>query len=58
MRKIVFENMCTEILPSLIKVDEQLTKLSEIVSVNNRAFILEIESQLFISIAGLKTLTY
>lgn len=47
MRKAVFENMCSEILPSLIKVDNQLTKLSEIANINNRAFILEIENQLF-----------
>ncbi|EMT6576471.1 phosphotransferase RcsD [Providencia rettgeri] len=47
MRKVVFENMCSEILPSLIKVDDKLTRLSEISNINNRAFILEIENQLF-----------
>ncbi|MEQ4708142.1 phosphotransferase RcsD [Providencia huaxiensis] len=47
MRKVVFENMCSEILPSLIKVDKQLTKLSEMANINNREFILKIESQLF-----------
>lgn len=47
MRKVVFENMYSEILPSLIKVDKQLTKLSEMANINNREFILKIESQLF-----------
>ncbi|EJD6368500.1 phosphotransferase RcsD [Providencia rettgeri] len=47
MRKVVFENMCSEILPALIQVDDQLTKLAKISDENNQKFVLEIESQLF-----------
>lgn len=47
MRKVVFENMCSEISPALIQVDKQLTKLAQLADINNKKFVLEIENQLF-----------
>lgn len=58
MRKVVFENMCSEILPSLIKVDNQLARLAEITDINNRGFILKLKISFSLSIVGFKILAY
>ncbi|MGG4609005.1 phosphotransferase RcsD [Providencia sp. Me31A] len=47
MRKIVFENMCSEILPALIQIDKQLTNLIQITDGKIRSFAIEAENQLF-----------
>ncbi|HGN1705528.1 TPA: phosphotransferase RcsD [Providencia rettgeri] len=47
MRKIVFENMCSEILPALMQIDKQLTNITQISDKNIRSFTLKAESQLF-----------
>ncbi|GAB1437900.1 phosphotransferase RcsD [Providencia sp.] len=47
MRKIVFENMCSEILPLLTQADKQLTKIYQITDENTRPFVLDAENQLF-----------
>lgn len=45
MRKVVFENMCSEILPALSAINKRLSKLNQSIEITDHALLREIENQ-------------